>query len=68
MPDDNLSLAELGYATYARSTNNLNYQGLPMPTWEALPVPQKLAWIAAAVVIRYRVVSRGMTAEEEPTP
>ena len=48
----NLYLAEMGYATYAKTTDNKNYQGLPMPTWEALPLPQKTAWINAAAAIR----------------
>ena len=66
----NLYLSEMGYMTYAKTTDNKNYQGLPMPTWEALPAPQKTAWINAAAAIRRRVVHNGMSAEqdEETTP
>ena len=58
-------LAEMGYATYAKTTDNKNYQGLPMPTRETLPAPQKTAWINAAAAIRRRVVRNGMSAEQD---
>ena len=61
----NLYLSEMGYMTYAKTTDNKNYQGLPMPTWETLPVPQKTAWINAAAAIRRRVVRNGMSAEQD---
>lgn len=35
------------YRAYAASTGNKNYQGLPMPAFEDLPLPIKTAWEAA---------------------
>lgn len=36
------------YRAYGQTTGFKNYQGLPMPEWEALPVAIQQAWIAAA--------------------
>lgn len=40
-------LAKEAYLAYGASTGNLNYQGLPMPTWEALPERIRTAWYAS---------------------
>ena len=40
-------IAASAYRAYAASTGNKNYQGLPMPTWDALPQPIRTAWEAA---------------------
>lgn len=44
MSDD---LARAAYAAYGQATGGLNYQGLPMPGWEALGETIQGAWIAA---------------------
>ena len=36
------------YAAYGFATGGLNFRGDPIPTWEALPAPQKKGWFAAA--------------------
>lgn len=36
------------YAAYGKVTDFKNYQGLPMPAWEALGDKIREAWIAAA--------------------
>jgi hypothetical protein len=43
-----LELAKLGYASYGRSVDFKNYQGLPMPEWDDLPEKIQEAWKAAA--------------------
>lgn len=50
-----LELAEVGYNEYGRSTEWKNYRGLPMPSWEELPQPQKGAWQEAARAMRDRI-------------
>ncbi len=47
MPDWN-GIAQEAYRAYGQVTDFKNYQGLPMPTWEELPVKIREAWIAAA--------------------
>lgn len=49
---DLLKLAMKGYESYGKVTNFKNYQGLPMPTWDALPEKIKEAWMAAASAIK----------------
>jgi hypothetical protein len=41
-------LAKGAYSAYGLSTNNKNFRGEEMPTWEALPLPIQTAWKAAA--------------------
>lgn len=41
-------IAASAYKAYAASTGNKNYQGLPMPAFEDLPVAIRTAWEAAA--------------------
>lgn len=41
------SLSREAYEAYAKSTGNKNYQGLPMPAFDALPDAIKQAWNAA---------------------
>lgn len=56
--NDDETLARLGYEAYAEETGGLNYQGLPMPTWEELSgKPQGAAWRRAAAAIRDEVRS-----------
>jgi hypothetical protein len=59
-------LADMGYAAYARITGATTSQGLPMPDFADLPQLQQAAWVNAAAAIRRRVVTWGMSAEEEP--
>jgi len=43
-----LLLAKHAYERYGATTDNLNFLGQPMPTWEELPALIQLAWVAAA--------------------
>jgi hypothetical protein len=43
-----LLLAKHAYERYGAVTDNLNFMGKPMPTWEELPALIHLAWTAAA--------------------
>jgi len=43
-----LDYAKIAYAAYGATTDHKNYQGLPMPEWDALSDTIKAAWIAAA--------------------
>ncbi len=45
------ALAEEGYKAYGQTTNFKNYQGLPMPEWDALPEKIKKAWVFASAQI-----------------
>lgn len=47
MPDIE-KLAREAYDAYGATTDHKNYQGLPMPTWGALPEKIQAAWRAAA--------------------
>lgn len=40
-------IAKSAYLAYAASTDNKNYQGLPMPAFEDLPVTIQTAWECA---------------------
>lgn len=40
-------IAASAYRAYAASTGNKNYQGLPMPAFDNLPVAIQTAWEAA---------------------
>lgn len=44
-------LARLAYAAYGETTDYKNYQGLPMPAFDDLPVKIREAWNAAAVAV-----------------
>ncbi len=50
-----LHLAQVAYKAYGQTTNFLNFQGNPMPTWEALPPKIQEAWIAASKAVRLEV-------------
>lgn len=41
-------VAASAYRAYAASTGNKNFRGEPMPTFDALPLPIRTAWEAAA--------------------
>lgn len=56
-------LASMGYLAYAKATDNKNYRGEPMPSFDTLPSLQKEAWINAAAAIRRRVVANGLGEE-----
>lgn len=43
-----IELAKQAYTAYGTVTDFKNYQGLPMPEWDALPEKIKEAWQAAA--------------------
>lgn len=40
-------IASSAYRAYAASTGNKNYQGNPMPAFDDLPAPIRVAWEAA---------------------
>jgi hypothetical protein len=40
-------IAEVAYKGYSKKTNNKNFMGKEMPTWEQLPDQTKEAWKAA---------------------
>jgi hypothetical protein len=42
-----VEIARASYHAYGRSTGNKNFRGEEMPTWENLPEPIRVAWIAA---------------------
>jgi hypothetical protein len=46
MPDENLG--RLAYKAYGGVTDFKNFQGDPMPEWDALPAKIREAWQAAA--------------------
>jgi hypothetical protein len=41
-------MARKAYAAYGQTTDYKNFQGNPMPTWDALPEAIRTAWKAAA--------------------
>lgn len=45
------SLGKRAYRAYGHTTNFKNYQGLPMPEWEALTPIIRQAWINAATSV-----------------
>ncbi len=48
MKDPDIARAEFAYRAYGAVTDFKNYQGLPMPEWDALPPKIREAWVAAA--------------------
>ena len=44
----NVERAKAAYRAYGATTNFLNFQGNPMPEWDALPEKIRTAWVAAA--------------------
>jgi hypothetical protein len=48
MEDHDIARARHAYDKYGAVTDHKNYQGLPMPTWEALTDKIREAWVAAA--------------------
>lgn len=56
-------LGRFAYKHYGAKTNYLNYQGLPMPTWEDLPEQIQGAWIAAAANVYGMVTAQLFNAE-----
>jgi hypothetical protein len=45
---DSVTPGETAYKAYGQVTGGLNYQGQPMPEWDALPLKIRQAWEAAA--------------------
>lgn len=52
-----MELARTAYAAYGEATDHQNYQGQPMPEWEALGERIQKAWIAAAGTIALDILS-----------
>ena len=65
MSTDDVTLGQVAYAAYGRTTNNLNYQGLPMPAWDALGDTIREAWENAAKAIQGATVSPPILAAAE---
>jgi hypothetical protein len=63
---DDASLGEVAYAAYGRTTNHLNYQGLPMPAWTDLGDTIRQAWENAAEMVQ-KVTNNPMTAAAAQT-
>jgi hypothetical protein len=59
--DEKLPLAQKAYAAYGRSTGFKNYQGNPMPEWEALPVAVQTAWKKAAEEVYHLTLAMFIT-------
>lgn len=51
MSDIDNSLAMVAYDAYGAVTDHKNYQGLPMPEWDALPPKIQDAWRAAVSAV-----------------
>ncbi|MDX3455032.1 hypothetical protein PV396_24345 [Streptomyces sp. ME02-8801-2C] len=52
-----MDLAQSAYAAYGEATDHQNYQGQPMPEWEALGERIQKAWIAAAGTIAMDILT-----------
>ncbi|PRY35346.1 hypothetical protein [Umezawaea tangerina] len=46
-----IALAQAAYEAYGDTTGGLNYQGLPMPSWDDLGDLIRAAWTAAAAAV-----------------
>lgn len=46
-----VSMAMTAYHAYGEAVDFKNYQGLPMPAWEALTPAIQAAWICAATAL-----------------
>lgn len=53
------------YEAYGKVTDFKNYQGLPMPTWDALPPKIKEAWVAATDCVAEMEKQREVMSFEE---
>lgn len=62
---DDVTLGEIAYAAYGRTTNHVNYQGLPMPAWTELGDTIRLAWENAAKAVQGATVSPPILAAAE---
>lgn len=50
--NDQILFGKAAYAAYGQTTGGVNYQGLPMPEWDALTPTIRSAWINAATAVR----------------
>ena len=50
MTEDQESLARAAYQAYGQVTNFQDFQGNPMPEWDALPRTIREGWVAASQV------------------
>jgi hypothetical protein len=65
MSDLKKLLAQIAYEAYAEQTGWKNYQGNPMPAWDALPEAIRDAWDAGARAI-VGALAEGLVAEFSP--
>lgn len=49
---DDVTLGEVAYTAYGRTTDFKNYQGLPMPAWQDLGDTIRAAWENAAKAVK----------------
>lgn len=45
--DEQITMAQLAYQAYGQTTGFKNYQGNPMPTWDALGDVIQGTWVSA---------------------
>lgn len=57
------TLGETAYAAYGKTTNHLNYQGLPMPAWTELGDTIRQAWENAAAAVHDGAEIQRLTTE-----
>ena len=57
-PVDWTPLAASAYHAYGSVTDHKNYQGLPMPEWNALPPKIQEAWVAAVTHVATEVLTK----------
>jgi hypothetical protein len=50
-PSDATALAKIAYQAYSKTTGGLNFQGMPMPTWDNLGPKIQRAWQNAAQAV-----------------
>jgi hypothetical protein len=63
MSHDPIPLAQTAYAAYGESTGHLNFQGLPMPSWDELGESIQRAWAAAADAVVQAVTTSTPTSD-----
>ncbi len=67
MSDKDLTiLAKMTYGAYGQVTDFKNYQGLPMPEWDALTDTIREAWKAAARYAFTQGVGSVLITQESP--
>lgn len=63
-----IELAKGAYEAYGGVTDHKNYQGLPMPEWDALTDKIKEAWMSAAEYVSNRALADYANANKYDNP